>query len=178
MTWLFEDPTWWWVGGAALLAMLAVALVQTGRGALLGAMGGVVALTALGLAVEWLVVTPREEIEASLEDLRAALEANDLPGVLAGLHPQAGALRQEAESRLPGMEVQEARVSGLEVEFDPRDPSLAQARFFGRIHFRDPSGQVPYENMVRKFVLTFQQQNGRWLVTDYRMDDMAPGLGP
>jgi hypothetical protein len=177
MSWLLEDPTWWWVGGAALLAMLGIALVQTGRGALLGAMAGVLVLTALGLAVEWLVVTPREEVEGSLEQLRAALEANDISGVLAGLHPNAGALRQEAESRLPDMQVQEARVSGLEIGIDPRDPNTAQAKFFGRINFRDPSGQVPYENMVRRFLLTFQRQDGRWLVSDYRLDDIAPGLG-
>ena len=76
-------------------AVLAVMLLRSGRGVLLGAMAGVLALSLAGVGVERLVVTDNKLIAAVIYDAAAALEANDLPragprGDRQRLHPGAG----------------------------------------------------------------------------------------
>ena len=61
MTWLTES-FWPIVAlGVVVEVVLAIALVRTGRAMWLVAMGTVLALVVAGVAVEWLVVTERED---------------------------------------------------------------------------------------------------------------------
>ena len=64
MTTLIEDPTPILVVGILIEAVLAIALLRTGRGVLLWAMLAVAGLTGLGLLLERWVVTERERVEA------------------------------------------------------------------------------------------------------------------
>ena len=66
MTWLVEDPTPTLVAAALIEAVLVLALVKTGRGVLLWAVGGVALLAVALLALEWLVVTDKEKVEETL----------------------------------------------------------------------------------------------------------------
>ena len=61
MSWLFEDPTLVLAAGVMIEALLAVALVRTGRVAVAGIMAGVLVLVLLLVLVEWLVVTDVEQ---------------------------------------------------------------------------------------------------------------------
>ncbi len=78
MTLLFENPLRIIFIGIVIEAVLGIVLLRTGRGALLWAMLGVLALTLAGVVVERLVVTEKERVEMTLDGITSALEANDL----------------------------------------------------------------------------------------------------
>ena len=89
MTLLFENPLRIIFIGIVIEAVLGIVLLRTGRGAMLWAMLGVLALTLAGVAVERLVVTEKERVEMTLDGITSALEANDLTRVLSYIAPDA-----------------------------------------------------------------------------------------
>ena len=74
MTTLLDNPIPILVAGVVVEIILAIPLLTTRRTKWLFWMGGVLVLTLLLLLVEHLVVTPREEVETTLNDLAAAIE--------------------------------------------------------------------------------------------------------
>ena len=169
MSWLFEDPTTLLVAGLLIEALLVVALVKTGRAILVLAMVGVLAIMGLGLLVERLVVTDREQIEATLDGVASALEANDVEGVLRYIDPAASGMRANVRAALAGVHVTDARVYDLEVDVNHHaKPPTAQADFTGRVKGNYRGESADGEGMVlRKFTVDFRQQDGRWLMTAY-----------
>ena len=83
----------------SMLAEVALLLwlLSTGRGAALIAMGGLGVLTVVLLIVAWLVVTSREQVANTLNELAATMEKNDVNAVLEYISPSATALRGQAQ---------------------------------------------------------------------------------
>jgi ketosteroid isomerase-like protein len=172
MSTFVENPIFWIAVTVLLEAILAVMLVKTGRGALVGAMIGVLVLGAAGLLLERVVVTEREEVEAAFEEIAAALERNDVPGVMACLASDASQLRTEASSRMPRVEISDARIRDLKVSFNRRaNPPTARADFKAIVEARDKKGEVPYEHFIRQFSVGLRREGDRWLLTDYTSYD-------
>ena len=69
-------------------AILAVALVRTGRGALLWAMAGVLAVSLGGVALARFVVTEKKLAAAVIYDCAHAAEKNDADGILRHISPR------------------------------------------------------------------------------------------
>lgn len=172
MNWLIESPWPSLMLGAALEVVLGLALVRTGRGIFLAPMALVLALTGGMLVVERLVVTETEEVEDTLATIAAALEANDVPRVMASVAANCPR-RGEIERTLPRFEIHEAHVGGdLEVRLNRlTSPPSATTFFTGRISALDKRGEVPYEHMLRKFKVTLRKEGDRWLVSDYSDSD-------
>ena len=118
MSWLFEDPTTLIVAGLLIEGLLAVALVKSGRALLIAAMAGVLILVGLGVLVERLVVTDREQIETTLNEVCTALEANEVPGVLSHIDPAATGMRSRVQSDLSSAHITEVRLFDLEIQVD------------------------------------------------------------
>jgi ketosteroid isomerase-like protein len=172
MSALVENPIFWIAVTVLLEAILAIALVRTGRGALIGAMIAVLVLGAAGLLLERVVVTEREEVEAAFVEIAAALERNDVPGVMARLAPEAGQLRTEASNRMPRVEISDARIRDLKVSFNRHaNPPTARAQFKAIVEGRDKQGEVPYEHFIRQFSVGLRREGDRWLLTDYTSFD-------
>lgn len=168
MTWLMESP--WpalWIG-LILEVLLAIALVRTGRGAIIGAMVLVLALSGGLIFLERVVVTEREEVENTLDDIAAAVEANDVQKVLAAFSPKCPRVN-EVRSTLSRVKVRAANVGGdFEVTFNRlTSPPSAKTRFTGYIDAHDNKGEIPYEHIIRKFQVTLQKQGDRWLIADF-----------
>ena len=154
---LFENPLRIIFIGAVVEALLGIALFRTGRGPLLWAMIGTLALTVLGVVVERLVVTERERIEMTLDGITSALEANDLGRVLSYIAPTAVKTRNRAAWALGRIEFQSARVYRLDITINPlTTPITAKASFFGYIAYRDRQGEIPYGNYGSKFIADLQ----------------------
>lgn len=168
MSWLFEDPTTLIVAGVLIEALLAVALVKSGRGALIPAMVGVLAVVGLGVLVERLVVTEREQVEATLDGVAAALEHNDVEGVLRFIDAAAGDIRSYVKSILPQLRITDARIYDLIININHySSPPSAQAEFTGRVkgNYRH---EGPAEGLyLRQFTVDFRQEGDRWLITAY-----------
>lgn len=179
MTWFVESP-WPSVAlGIVLEIMFAILLFRTGRAALFAPMAVVLALTLAMLAIERAVVTEIEEVEDALDAVAGALEANDVEAVLAAFSPRCPRLG-EVRSALARFTVSDARVGGdLEVRLNRlTSPPSATTYFTGRVAGKDKRGAVPYENMIRKFKVTFHRDGGRWLIADYSDADFRDRRGP
>jgi hypothetical protein len=146
MTWLVEDPAPILVAVVLIEAVLAIALVKTGRGVLLWAIAGVALLGTCLLALEWFVVTDKETVEDTLTKAARALEANDPLAVSACIDPQS-LMRQEVAQEMTRLTISKASWNRLDVKFNRyTNPPTAVADFMGYINAKDRRGEVPYEN--------------------------------
>ena len=175
MNWLWESP-WTIVSVVALLEVaLAVALLRTGRALLLAAIAGVAVLGGVLLFVERMILTDREQVEATLDDLSATLVTNDVPAVLRFIAPSATEVRALAERTLPEVKVNEARVGGdLEIKVDERAiPQTAEASFTGVFSVALRRGTLPHDKIVRRFRVKFVKQQDRWLIAGVEESDVG-----
>jgi hypothetical protein len=169
MTWLVEDPTPTLVAVVLIEAILTIALVKTGRGALLWAIAGVALLGACLLALEWLVVTDRETIEDTLTGAAHALEANDPQAVVAYIDPTSP-MRREVTQELSRVTISKVSWNRLDVKFNRyTSPPTAVADFMGYINGKDRRGEVPYENFSGRITVQLRREGDRWLMTSYEM---------
>ncbi|HWC88095.1 MAG TPA: hypothetical protein VG433_00510 [Pirellulales bacterium] len=168
MTWFTENPWPFLLVGLLVEVVLVVILISTGRGALLSAIAGVAVLNIVLLVTERIVVTDREQVAATLDELAGALTTGDAPTVLAFIAPSATELRARAEHGLQQVKINEARVlPGLQVTLSERaDPPSATAAFNARFSFKLLRGAAaPYEIGLRHFFVNLEKRDGRWLLT-------------
>lgn len=170
-----ESPWFWMLSGLAVEAALAIALLRSQRGYLIWVMLGVAVLTLGGLGLERLVVTEREAVAMTLDAGAAAAEANDVNRLLDCISPQAQKPRNFARWVLSQATIQEARVRDLEIKINRlTSPPTASARFLAVGRGRDRGGQIPYEVFARRVTVTLRLEGGRWLATDFTIEDFGP----
>jgi hypothetical protein len=166
--WLFENPVAIWCGGAVLLTLAVVVHLQMRTRASLLAIAAIVLLTAALLIAERLIVTPREEVQQTLDLLAARIEANDLPGVLTFVAPSAKAVRADAESLMPLVTVNRAAiVSTPEIAVDMEaQPATADVSCQGLVDVtvKQNGMKGPYLDRVK---IHFVHSGGRWLIESY-----------
>jgi hypothetical protein len=168
MNYLAENALPIWVAGAVLVTMTGVAYWQLRSRASLAAMLAVVLGTALLLAYEHFVETPREAVERTLYELADVVESNDVAGTLSYLAPGASQLRQDVETLMPQAKVDKANVVGTPVTTVDRttSPPRANVACRGFLHATlKRNGMVGGD--LTDLVITFVERDGRWLVEDY-----------
>jgi len=95
---------------------------------------GVVVLTLLLVLVERMVVTEREQVEATLQQLMVGIESNDMPAVLALLDLAATKMRGDIENLIPQANIEDTGATAVRVEVDAdAEPLRATSRFRGRV---------------------------------------------
>ena len=173
ITTLVENPVPIIFIGIVAEAVLGVVLLQTGRGVLLLAMLGVLLLVLGGVALEWLVVTEVERVEASLDGVAAALEANDSNAVVSYISPAASGTRSRAQWALSEYEVTDTTIRNLEISVNRlTSPPTAEARFDGVISLAARKGaMLPYNNYPAQFTVKFRLEGDRWLITGHSEGD-------
>jgi ketosteroid isomerase-like protein len=177
MNFLFENPWRIIFIGIIAEAVLGIVLARTGRGSLLWAMLGVLALTLACLVVERLAVTEKERVEMTLDGITAALEANDLKRVLNYVAADAVYTHNRAAWALGRIEVQSAKIYNLEITINRlTSPLTAKAAFFGYIAYRDKLGESPYSNYGSRFTADLRKQGDRWVVTGHVEEQEADGI--
>ena len=178
MNWLFEDPTLLIVSGVLIEALLAVVFVNTRQIKVAASMAGVLALVLAGLAVERIVVTDYEKIEAALDGAARSMRANNVAGVLDQIDPKAAGMRRTVEATLGRARVTDAKVKDLKVEFHRlTSPPTAEAEFIGNVKGSFHAGVDVGEGMViRRIRVDFIRRGERWLMTGY--EDLGPPIGP
>jgi len=182
MSLLLENP--WPIIGAGLVTefVLGILLVTTRRGMLLGWMAGVAVVVVAVVVVEAYVVTDVERVQAELDGIEAALEANDLPAVLDHIHPSntlksAVAIRGYVKWGMGVLTIDEVHISGTEIKVDMEaDPPTAVAEFDGYV--KGTGDAIPYRvSPLAHFTVDYQLVGGRWLMVDYTSTDsqLMPG---
>jgi hypothetical protein len=158
--------------GIFVEAILAVVFLNTRHKAVLVAMAVVLLISIGGVALEKWWVTDREEIEATLDALADALEANDLELVRSLIAPDAEQARTLAAVNMALVTIKSAKVRNLEVQINRlASPPTAETRFLGNF---DCEGKAVMGNMMvvpdSRYLLDFEADfhliDGRWLVSD------------
>ncbi len=168
MTLFLENPAPIIFAGIVLEAMLATAFVSTRRGSVLLAMLGVLVLVLGGVALERLVVTDAERVEATLDGAAAALEANSLQQLEPYLARNAAETRGRAAYALGAVEITGVRISHLEIDINRlTSPPTAEARFHGVVNYQDRTGMIPYRTYAAQFVVGLELEDDRWVITDH-----------
>ncbi len=175
MTWLTEDSTPLLVLGLITEAALVVAFVKTSRLGLLYVIGGVAVVVGAGVWIEKHTVTDTKQIRRVLDDAAAALEKNDLNGVLGQISANSREMRQQVSAMLPQLEVHSASIGGLTVKVNRfNNPPSATAEFTGRVDGRERHGALADQPFIGRFKVGLVLEGDRWLIEKY---EWQPGLG-
>jgi len=182
MTMLVENPVL-----ALAIAIIAAAVfgglfISTRRGVFLVGVGAAVLVALVGVAVERLVVTERERVEMTLDQLAAALawDTPDLDAktarVMEFLSPSAVKTRARAEWALSRFTVTGASVRNLEITMnDLTSPPSAECKFDGLITIADRQGYIPGRAYPVHFTAKLRKEGDRWLVAEHT--DAPPHFG-
>jgi len=168
MIWFVESPWPSVMLGLAAEVILAILLMQTRRGNIVGAMVAVATLTVGLVVVERLVVTENEQIEDTLDGAARAMAANDAQGLLA-MFTDDSPRRNDVQSILSRVTVRTAKIGrDLEIRVNKLTvPFSASAYFTGHIDARENRDKVPYERVTRKLKVTLHKEGEHWRVFDY-----------
>lgn len=169
MNLLLENPLPIWAAGVVLTTLCLVLVLARRSLASILVLGAVIALTLVLVLAERMVVTDREQVEATLSQLTDAIEANDLTAVLALMDPTATNVRTDAEKLMPQVKVRDAGATTVRVELDETSVPLRATSFFrGRVdgvHSRSGARLFFFDQVE----IDWQKTGDRWLIVDYRV---------
>ena len=167
MNLLLENYWPWILFGILGEAIVAVALLRTGRGVLLWAMAGVLAVSLLGMAVVKWVPTERKAVAATIYDTAKALEANDLDRVLKHVLLSDEHTRADADNYMSMFEFVEVKVSFLEITINYlTSPPTAKATFNVKATGRERGASSQWSQPAKLTVQLLRQPNG-WMISDH-----------
>jgi hypothetical protein len=121
-----------------------------------------------------LIVTEREEVEQTIEQVRRAFLANDANKVLAHISTESDQVRRRVVWALRTTELLEARITdGPHIEVNNfTTPPSATAELIAVAKGRLRSGTSIYDQYAARFLLRLTKRSGRWLIED--MDEEPP----
>jgi hypothetical protein len=156
------------IGGLAITLTLVFFMTRR-SGESLGAFAAAVGATIGLLAIEWFVQTDREQVAAAVHGIYAAIDRNDVDGVLAYVDPNAKSIRSDVQALMPMVKVESAG-SGRNVEVNlnesasPMTATSTSRAFLNGTHVQ--SGHpVPYVN--QRVDLEWLKDGDQWLLTGY-----------
>ena len=163
MSWLWEQPLPIFSMGALLFLMLSGGLLKTGQRWLWGALLTVFFLTSSLLVLEYIVVTPHEQIERTLGQIAEDLESNQKHRIIQAISASATELKREAELALKRLEFHQINVKpNLETTFF-RDMQVAVARFNAMVDASERAGVLHNQRTAWFFIVQFTKKmaNGK-----------------
>ena len=167
MTTLLESPLPTLAVGAILATLCGLIFVSRRTLPALAALACVVVVTLLLIVLEQIVVTDRERIELALDNLLDAIEANDIPGVVALIDPAATQMRSDAEAMMPIVQVEDTGATAVTVDLEPVvEPATATSNCRGRLRgIHQRTGQmIMYFDQVD---FHWVRRDDRWLLEDF-----------
>jgi hypothetical protein len=173
VTFLLESPWPILLIGIAVEAVLAIQLLRTGQGRILGWMLGTGVLLLMGLVVERLIVTERESVENTIDAAVAAAQRNDLNGLLACVSPKAPKTQADSRWVLGTYQFRHARISNLEITLNRlTSPPTAKAKFLAYGAGQHRQTTYIQGNFARWVTVNLRKENGRWMLADYTVEDL------
>jgi hypothetical protein len=166
VNYLAENALPIWLSGAVVATLALVVYFQSRRTGALVALLVAVVVTAALLVVEHFIVTPREAVEQTLYELAAAIEADDLPGVLRFIAPTADGVRGDAEALMPLVEVDKARILGTpEIVLDSNaQAATVKCQGLVDVTVKQNGMKGPYMDRVE---IRFVESDGAWQIESY-----------
>jgi hypothetical protein len=167
MTWFTENPLMPVVIGIVIEAGLVVGLAKTGKRSFLWGMIATLAVVMATVVMEHLIVTPREAVTATIEQMRAALAANDRAELLTHIEPTGIPLRNKVQNDLTLVTVTEAKINDLKVDVDDSG-KIAKADLKGVVHFEGTAATMGARFVAVRIHLDLRKRDsdGKWLVKE------------
>jgi hypothetical protein len=172
MTLLLENPVPAMIVGGLTAAILGGGWLQTGRKWLLYLMVAAILLTVGAVVLERTVETDREQITATLHQIAALVERNEVDAAAAYAYSGTPEVRSAAEAELSLYEFSDVDIKrNLEIQVYPDErPPRALAEFNVTAQLTTRSGQVRItDSRIPRYVeVTFyQEEDGAWRVGGY-----------
>ncbi|MGI8978585.1 MAG: hypothetical protein ACR2FY_05135 [Pirellulaceae bacterium] len=179
MNWLFDRPAYVAILGVMLCVPIAIAWVMTGRKEVLHALAAAFAIFVGLLIMEQVVVTDREAIETTVQQIAHDVQANDHQAVQRHIYSGSPQLKQKVQGELPNYRFTECRVTSQpEIAVNTKDePRSAKVSFLaaaaGDFKYQGMSASASKEAPIRRRIILHMRKeaDGRWTVEDYDHED-------
>ncbi len=158
------------IGGA----ILAGAMLQTGRQLFLYLLIGWIGVCSLLLAVEYAIVTDAERIENTVYSLAASLEANDIDGVSQHISNDAADVKADIESKLRLVRIESVKIKqNLHVSIHRQfTPIIGTARGNVTVTGHLANNEAMDGRFATFIVLKFQlEEDDQWRIVGYQLFD-------
>ena len=178
MTWILENSVPAIIIGGLTAAMLGGGWLQTGRKWLLYLMIAAIVLTFGAVILERVVVTDREQVTATLHEIAAAFERNDIDAALQYTYSGAPEVRSQATGELGRYEFTAVDIKrNLEIEVFPKaNPPRAVAEFNVTVQLTVRNTLYTNRRIPRWVqVIFYQEADGAWRVGGYQHDEPTRG---
>ncbi|MDA1049403.1 MAG: hypothetical protein O3C40_02845 [Planctomycetota bacterium] len=178
MSWLLENPTTVLVLGGITAVVFGAIWLQTGRKIELYIMLAIITSVAAVLVAGRFWNSERQRVKATLYQIAADVERNDVNAVLAHLHPRKAAVRQRAAAEMPKYKFEQVTIKrNLEIEvFAEESPPRAVTSFNVVVVASDQSGLINGRHVPRFVRVTFLKVGNDWRIADYDHDDPREGF--
>ncbi len=172
---LLEMPWTLGICGALSVLLTAVVWTQTGARAVAWSALGLAALTTILVIISLQIKTDREQIRQTIDEVAAALQANNFDKALSYMHPSAVEGLRHASGELKALKFNEARVTRIKsISVQRRNATPTALAEFNVAVGLEAQGQ---RANVRRFVkVYFLLHNNRWLVKDYEHSEPTAGF--
>ena len=164
------------IGGVTITLMFGGGWIQSGqKPALIAAIMALI-LTIVAIAIERYVVTDSEQIKATLRQVAADVESNDIDRVIQHIHPYEEGVKALVRVTLPTVTFDEVRITKIHnvtvnAGFEPKQ---AIAEF--NVVVIGSRGRFPDKQRYPRFVtVTFIQHDERWLISHVTHEDAQRG---
>lgn len=169
MSELMEQPVLIIAIGVVTVIIMISGLIKTGHKGLIFALIAAILLFGGLLAAERMIKTDREQIRETLLEAAAAVERNDVDGVLQFIHSSKKDVRSRVRTELPRRPITSVRITQIrEIRIGEGNSKKATAEFFVRI-------EGTYGKTVRFATVDFRPENGQWKVFDFEHQDFHEG---
>ncbi len=178
MEWIFENPLPALVIGGLTTAILISGWLQTGRSSLAYLAGIAVALTIGAVILERMVVTDREEVQATLFEIARLVENNQIEQALEYAHELTPEVRRQAAAELALYEFESIDIKrNLQIEvFPDHVPPRATAEFNVVVTLSTRVDIFRNQRIPRYIEMTlFREADGVWRVGAYQHYDARRG---
>ena len=174
--WIMEQPLTIAFVGIVVVILLTAGLLQTGRHSLLYAAITAALLTVALVIIERMVVTPREQISATLHVIADRLQQNDVEGVVEFVSSGKPKLREEARRKMDQFTVHDVEIKrNLKIDLLAQQGRELADVSFNAILSLEGYG-VEFRRQPLFFVLKMRSEDGQWRVREYEVQDPRRGL--
>lgn len=169
MTVFLENPFPILIVGILTMGFLIAGYVISPRKEwLLGMVPVLLAVTFFGVW-DLCVVTPREEVEMTIDRASAALRSNQAEPILALLEPDlAYRTRNRVLWALDHIEIEGVKISSLKIVVNELTiPPTAEANFMGSIRFRDKKLNSGMDRYACRMTVYLERREDGWKITNH-----------
>ncbi len=168
-TYLFENPYPAFVLGVVTAGFLSASYNISRNGIFLKLIGVTFLLVAGVFALDYFIVTPREEVMAVIQEGIAGLKANDADRLAKILdEKKSGVTLARVREGFRYGTITGAKANDIRITVnDLTSPPSARAEFFGVVTFNVKHGDVPWDRYACRLIVDFEKQRDRWVIVGH-----------